>query len=152
MERTYIAENDAERIRLTVLASRLSDADIERTIRQGWTVGVAFVHLAFWDRLWLAKFDEFERDGNLNGANSPRDTRFDADTLNDAMLPWWQNIAPIQVKYEVIAAAEAVDRKAASLPDAFIDMILAGRPRTIIRAVHRREHLKEIERTLSGKS
>lgn len=151
MERSYITENYTERTRLAVLASRLSDADITCSIRQGWTVGVALAHLAFWDRLFLAKLEEFERTGTVNDANPPQFARFDADAMNEAMMPWWQNIAPIQVRYEVVAAADAIDKKTASLPDVFVDTILAIRPRTIIRAVHRREHLEEIEGTLTAK-
>jgi hypothetical protein len=70
--------------------------------------------------------------------------------INDGMLPWWRTMAPAQVKHEVIAAAEAVDRKAESLPETLAEAILAVRPRTLIRAIHRRAHLDSIERALAG--
>jgi hypothetical protein len=50
----------------------------------------------------------------------------------------------------VIVAAEAVDRKAETLPAPIIEAILAARPRSLMRAVHRRQHLDQIERALAG--
>jgi hypothetical protein len=61
MDQSYIAENDAERARLQALAARLTDADMARPTSEGWTVGVGLLHLAFWDRLSVAKFEEWER-------------------------------------------------------------------------------------------
>jgi hypothetical protein len=69
--------------------------------------------------------------------------------MNDGMLPWWQTIAPAQVRHEVIAAAEAADSKAERLPGALVEAILGVRPRTLVRAIHRRQHLDEIERGLA---
>jgi hypothetical protein len=66
------------------------------------------------------------------------------------MLPWWRTVAPAQVRHEVVAAAEAVDRKAETLPAPIIEAILAVRPRSLTRAVHRQQHLDQIERALAG--
>jgi len=66
--------------------------------------------------------------------------------MDDGLLPWWLTIAPVQVRHEVIAAAEAVDNKAARLPEAVVEALIAVRPRTIIRAIHRRQHLEDITR------
>ncbi|MGH7275888.1 MAG: hypothetical protein ACREIY_02535, partial [Candidatus Rokuibacteriota bacterium] len=62
---------------------------------------------------------------------------------------WWHAIAPAQIRYEVIEAAEASDSKAERLPEALVETILAVRPRTLVRATHRRQHLDEIERALA---
>jgi hypothetical protein len=104
------------------------------------------MHLAFWDRLWLAKFQEWERTGVVQ---IPPLRDF-VHGINDGMLPWWRTIAPAQVKYETIAAAEEVDSKAKSLPEPLVEAILAERPRTLIRAIHRRNHLDKIESALAG--
>lgn len=145
MERSYVAENDAERAHLRRLVAGLDDAMLALPIGHDWTVGVTLAHLAFWDRLWLSKFDEAER----TGVFSPPNLGASVNTMNDGMLIWWQNIAPAQVKYDVVAAAEAIDQKAATLPDWLVKAILAARPRTLIRAVHRKEHLAEIERAVT---
>lgn len=148
MNRSYVAENQAGRQRLKALVARLSDADMARRLGQHWTVSVGLVHLAFWDRLWLAKFEEWERTGVVE--MPPVNTGGNPAAINDAMLSWWRTISPSQVRYEVIAAAEAVDSKAERLPQSIVEAILAVRPRTLIRGIHRREHLDEIERGLAG--
>ncbi len=57
---------------------------------------------------------------------------------------------PAHARHEVVAAAEAVDRKAETLPAPIIEAIMAARPRSLTRAVHRRQHLDQIERALVG--
>jgi len=146
MGRSYAEENDAERARLRAFVAGLSDAQIGRSIGHGWTIGVGLAHLAFWDRLWLAKFEEWERTGVV--AIPPVEDFVNG--MNDGMLPWWQTIAPVQVRQEVVAAAELADSKAESLPEALVEAILSARPRTLVRAIHRRQHLEEIERALAG--
>jgi Mycothiol maleylpyruvate isomerase N-terminal domain len=146
MDQSYIAENNAERARLQALVARLTDADMARPMSEEWTIGVGLLHLAFWDRLSLSKFEEWERTGKVD-IPPMRDM---VDRINDAMLPWWRTVAPAQARHEVVAAAEAVDRKAETLPAPIIEAILAARPRSLTRAVHRRQHLDQIERTLGG--
>jgi hypothetical protein len=146
MDRSYVAENDAERARLQAIVARLTDADMARTMSEGWTVGVGLLHLSFWDRLSLSKFEEWERTGTAQ-IPPARDV---VDGINQAMLPWWRSVAPAQVRHEVVAAAEAVDRKAESLPTPIVEAILAVRPRSLARAMHRRQHLDQIERALAG--
>ena len=146
MDRSYVVENNAERARLQALVARLTDADLGRPMSEGWTVGVGLLHLAFWDRLFFSKFEEWERTGEVH-IPPMRDL---VDGINQAMLPWWRTVAPLQAKHEVVAAAEAVDRKAETLPAPLIEALLAVRPRSLTRAVHRRQHLDQIERALAG--
>jgi hypothetical protein len=146
MERSYVAENDAERARLKAIVARLTDADMARAVSEDWTVGVGLMHLAFWDGLSLSKFEEWERTGTVE-IPPMRDM---VDGINQAMLPWWRTIAPIQVRHAVVAAAEAVDRKAETLPAPIVEALLAVRPRSLTRAAHRRQHLDQIERALAG--
>ena len=146
MDQSYVTENDAERARLKAVVARLMDADMARAMSEQWTVGVGLLHLAFWDRLSLSKFEEWERTGTVE-IPPMRDV---VDRINQAMLPWWRTIAPAQVRHEVIAAAEAADRKAETLPAPIVEAILAVRPRMLTRAVHRRQHLDQIERALAG--
>jgi hypothetical protein len=111
-----------------------------------WTLGVGLMHLAFWDGLSLSKFEEWERTGTVQ-IPPMRDM---VDGINQAMLPWWRTIAPAQIRHAVVAAAEAVDHKAERLPAAIVEAIQAVRPRSLTRAIHRRQHLDQIERALAG--
>jgi hypothetical protein len=146
MDRSYVSENEAERARLRAVVDRLTDADLARPMSEDWTVGVGLMHLAFWDGLSLAKFEEWERTGEVQ-IPPMRDM---VDGINRAMLPWWRTIAPAQIRHAVVAAAEAVDRKAQTLPAPIIEAILTLRPRSLERAIHRRQHLNQIERALAG--
>lgn len=99
MDRAYVAENDKERARLKSLVAALSDEELGHPVSARWTVGVALMHLAFWDRLWLAKFEEWERTGTVQMPQIG-----DAvNGMNDGMLPWWRAVAPAQVRHEVMA-------------------------------------------------
>lgn len=142
-DRSYVAENEAERARLRALIARLSESDLTRPVGHGWTVAVTLAHLAFWDRRNLATIEEWQRSG-------VRVVPVDPDPINDSMLGQWQRLPPRQAAEEALAAAEAVDARVASLPGDLVQQILAQRPRTLVRAVHRREHLDEIERALAG--
>ena len=148
MDRSYVAENEAERARLKAIVDRLTDADLARPMSEDWTVGVGLMHLAFWDGLSLSKFEEWERTGEVQ-IPPMRDM---VDGINHAMLPWWRTIAPAQVRHAVVAAAEAVDHKAETLPAPIIEAILALRPQSLMRANHRRQHLDQIERALAGET
>jgi hypothetical protein len=65
--------------------------------------------------------------------------RADVDWINDAAKPL----------ILAVAIAEAVDRKAKTLPDEFVARnAAASKPLNLQRAQHRREHLDEIERAL----
>ena len=146
MDRSYVTENEAERARLQAIVARLMDADLARAMSEDWTIGVGLMHLAFWDGLSLSKFEEWERTGEVQIPPM----REMVDEINHAMLPWWRTITPAQVRHAVVAAAEAVDRKAETLPAPIIEAILALRPRSLTRAIHRRQHLDQIERALAG--
>jgi hypothetical protein len=146
MDRSYVAENNAERARLKAIVARLTDADMARAMSEQWTVGVGLMHLAFWDGLSLSKFEEWERMGTVQ--IPPMQDMVDG--INHAMLPWWRTIAPAHIRHAVVAAAEAVDHKAETLPAPIVEAILAVRPRSLTRAIHRRQHLDQIERALAG--
>jgi hypothetical protein len=144
MNSSYKDDNDTSRAWVKDFVAGLSDEDMTHPVGEHWTVAVGLIHLAFWDRQWCAKLDEWERTGEV----LVPPLREEYNGINDGMLPWWRNISPAQVRHEVIAAMEAMDEKIAGLPQFVVDIILAKRPRTIQRTVHRHEHVGEIQRAL----
>jgi hypothetical protein len=46
MDRSYVAENAAERARLKAVVDRLTDADMGRPMSDNWTIGVGLMPLA----------------------------------------------------------------------------------------------------------
>ncbi len=142
IDRSYLERNDTERARLRRLVERASDADLARPIDGGWTVAATLAHLAHWDRGVIGALEEWER-------NDVQPWGGDADTINAAELPRWQAMPPRAAAQVAVAAAEAVDEKVRSLPDAVVEAILAaGRTRLVDRSLHRRDHLDTLERAV----
>jgi uncharacterized damage-inducible protein DinB len=148
-DRSYVAENRIARERLQTFVEKLTDTDMGRPLGDGWTVSAALGHLAFWDQRWAEKFQEWERTGvvsiPLATWHTGEGPAVDVNAVNDAMLAWWRSREFAEVRSDVVAAAEAMDRLAETLSDPVLEQILALRPRTVLRAVHRQEHLAQIE-------
>ena len=142
VDRSYLERNDAERARLRRLVERASDADLIRPLDDGWTVAVTLAHLAHWDRGVIGALGEWER-------NDIQPWGGNADAINAAELPRWEAMSQRAAAHEAVAAAEAVDEKVRSLPDAVVEAILAaGRTRLVDRSLHRRDHLDALELSL----
>jgi hypothetical protein len=143
VDRTYIAQNDAERGRLRGLVGRLSDAELARAMPAGWTVAGVLAHLAFWDQRILVLLEQWEQ----SPSKPPRiENETDTDWINDASKPLLLALAPRQAADLTITIAEIVDGKVAALPDDLVARnAAAGSPLNLLRAQHRAEHLREIE-------
>lgn len=61
MDRSHADRNDAARTRLRDLVARLGDDGLARPLADGWTVGAMLAHLAFWDRIVLARWQRRSR-------------------------------------------------------------------------------------------
>ncbi|MCL4532574.1 MAG: hypothetical protein M1582_05205, partial [Actinobacteria bacterium] len=142
VDRSYVESNRASLERLRALVARLSDEDFGRPIGHGWTVSAALAHLAFWDWRVVADMERWEREG-------VQIVPWDPNPINDGMLPEWLAMPGREAAAEALAAAEAADQKAASLAPEIVEQVTAQRPRSLIRAAHRGDHLDEIERALS---
>jgi hypothetical protein len=144
MNVSYNGDNDTSRAWVKDFVAGLSDEDMAHPVGEHWTIAVGLAHLAFWDRQWCAKLEEWQRTGVVLVPT----LRQEYNRINDGMLPWWREISPAQARHEVIAAMEAMDATIAGLSPFVVDGILAKRPRTIQRTVHRHEHIGEIQRAL----
>lgn len=140
--RDYIAANRAATERLVSLVDRLSDDDLARKFDWGWTVAVALAHVAFFDRRAARLVERWQENGV---GPSP----YDADAINDAMLPAWLLIPPRAAANEALAAAAEVDEAVANLSDDLLEQILQGGSVNPNRAGHRTMHLNEIESLLA---
>jgi hypothetical protein len=76
---------------------------------------------------------------------------YDFQTLNDALPHLTRLISPRAVAEEAIAAAEAADAAAATLSPAILEQIRAGSDFNPERAVHRKNHLDDIEPMLKAR-
>jgi len=138
MDTDYVERNRAATHRLAELVARLTDQDLQSAIGDGWTVKAALAHLAFWDRYSTGLLDEWSASGFQAVASS-------ADHVNAAAVGDWLALPGEHVRREVVAAAEAIDRRIESLtPDLAEAIAAGGRARTLDRTRHRTEHLDQI--------
>ena len=145
-ERAYVAANDAERERLRALVSRLGDDDLSRPMPAGWTVAAVLAHLGFWDARAIALLEKWA------GGVAPSTADYapeDIDWINDAGKPLCLALAPTAAAGLALRLAEEADARIAAIGDETLAAIrAAGSPFNLARAVHRKTHLDEIERSL----
>jgi hypothetical protein len=147
--RSFVAENEAERKRLQALVARLTDQDLARPMSGGWTVAGVLGHVAFWDQRVVALVDEWRRAGL--DSPPPLEEAAHVDWINDASKPFLLAVSPRRAAELALAIAEAADKAVAALPDAYVERnAAAGGPLNLLRAEHRREHLDEIEGALGS--
>ena len=147
MAQPWVAENNEQRARLRALVERTSDADLARPLEAGWTVGAVLAHLAFWDQRALILIERWEKEGPRA---TPRGIEGkDVDWINDSAKALCLALPPRAAARLAVATAEAVDQRVEALSSEFVAAnTAAGKPLTLLRAEHRREHLDEIEHAL----
>jgi hypothetical protein len=142
-DRSFVEHNRASTNRIRALAARLTDQQMQLPVGEHWTVAIALAHLAFWDRRVMYVLDITERDGKLF---IPEIDIF----VNDLSLPLWAAIPPREAARIAIESAEELDRRLESFPPALLGEIMAHNKRWVVRALHRGEHLDEVDAALKG--
>ena len=133
--------NHAATARLRALGASLGDEQFRQPVGEHWTVAMAFVHLAFWDRRCLAMLDRIEKAGH--------DSEVDIDlVVNDLSLPIWAAVPPRDATRIAIENAEALDARIDAYPSDLLALVLDSHPRWIRRHYHRDEHLDDAEAAL----
>jgi hypothetical protein len=143
LDRSFAERNRASTERIRALAARLTDEELQHLVGEHWTVAVALAHLAFWDRRVMYVLDMTERDGKLF---IPEIDIF----VNDLSLPLWAAIPPREAARIAIETAETLDRRLEGLPPALLEEIHAYNQRWVVRALHRGEHLDEVDAALKS--
>src|SRR5262245_2110102 len=141
LDRSFIERNRASTNRIRALAARLTDEELQQPVGEHWTVAIALAHLAFWDRRVMYVLDSTERDGKLF---IPEIDIF----VNDLSLPLWAAIPPREAARIAIETPDALDRQLEAFPPALLEEIGAYNERWVVRALHRGEHLDEVEAAL----
>lgn len=144
-DRSHDVETDAERERLRALVKRLSDRDLSRPMPGGWTVAAVLAHVGFWDAraiYWLDKW--------ADGAPPTPYEEENTDAVNDSAKPLCLALPPRDAANLALRLAEEADGKVKALSDEMLAKIRAtgGPPFNLSRAIHRKEHLDEIEQGL----
>jgi hypothetical protein len=147
VDRPHDVETDAERERLRRLIAGASDAQLAQPMPAGWTVAAVLAHVAYWDAFAIYWLDEWARTGEPT-VYEPEDT----DAANESAKPLCLALPPRLAAELSLRVAEEADGKVRALSDAMLAKIRAKGPPpfNLSRAIHRREHLDEIEPVLRG--
>ena len=140
---SFTDQNRASTNRIRTLAARLTEAEMQHPVGEHWTVGIALAHLAFWDRRVAYVLDMTERDGKLF---IPEIDVF----VNDLSLPLWAAIPPRAAARIAIETAEALDNQLQGFPPALLEELYAYNQRWVVRALHRGEHLDDVDAALKA--
>jgi hypothetical protein len=140
-DRSFVERNRAQTERIRSLVARLSDEDLKRPVGEHWTVAVALAHLAFWDGRVLLALDASEREGKVSAPNVDI-------VVNDISLPLWLAIPPREAARLAIETAVKLDKRLESYPPDLLEQIAAFNMRFVMRALHRSEHLDEVDQAL----
>ncbi len=145
LDLSFIERNRASTERIRALAARLTDEEMRHPVGEHWTVAIALAHLAFWDRRVMYVLDMTQRDGKLF---IPEIDIF----VNDLSLPLWAAIPPRAAAQIAIETSAALDRRLEGFPPALLEAIYAYNKRWVVRALHRGEHLDEVDAALNRRA
>ncbi len=139
MPSTDMHENNESRRRIENLVSTLSDEDLARMNPYGWTVAALLAHLAYWDQRVLALLHRWKEKGV---DYSP----VDSDAVNEALKPLCLALDPPTAIKLCLSSAEAVDAELEMISPKLVEQIQASPTHfRFNRALHRNDHLNEIE-------
>lgn len=145
VDRSHVAETDAERERLRSLVARLSDEDLSRRMPGGWTVAAVLAHAGYWDARAIYWLDKWE-----HGVEPAPWEPENVEAVNDAAKSLCLALPPRTAAQLALRLAEEADAKVRALSDEILAkaQALESLPFDLSRANHRREHLDDIERAL----
>ncbi len=141
----FVEENARELERMRTLIERLGDGDLTRPVNEHWSVAGVLGHIAFWDGRAFALGQRLKRSVPFTPDD---DEPEDVDWINDASRPLIHAVPPRQLAELAVRIAEETDQLVSSLPPDRMWPIDEASPLNPIRAVHRGEHLDEIEAAL----
>lgn len=141
LDPNYTQLNRESTNRIKKIASSLTDEQFQTRVGEHWTVTIAFVHLAFWDRRVLATLDQTVKNGKL--------TVVEVETVvNDLSLPIWSTVPAKEAIKLAIESAEELDNQLEKFPKDLLEEMYEHNKRLVVRALHRNEHLDEMEEAL----
>ena len=138
---SYVQLNRASTERIRRLTGRLSDSELRHPVGEHWTVAIALAHLAFWDRRVLLALDRTVQDGRLFTPEIDL-------IVNDIAVPLFAAIPPRQAAQLALDTADMLDKRLEALPGPLLEQLLQHNRRWVIRALHRGEHLDDVEMAL----
>ena len=138
----FVEKNTASRRRLKATLERLNDEDFARTTPGGWSVAALLAHLAFWDQRIVVLLRRWK-------ASGVDESPVDSDMINDSLKPILLAIQPRAAVELCLSSAEAADAELENLtPELYGQIQASSNHFRFNRALHRDDHLNEIEQLL----
>ena len=141
LDPSYKELNRASTERIKKLAASLTDEQMQTRVGEHWTVAIALVHLAWWDRRVMYVLDMTAKDHDVFIPNIDI-------FVNDISLPLWAAIPPREAARIAIETSEDLDRRLEIYPQDLLEKIYDTNKRWVVRALHRNEHLDEVDAAL----
>lgn len=136
---TQLNRESTERIKKII--SNLTEEQFQTRVGEHWTVAIALVHLAFWDRRVLATLEKTTKNGKLSVVEIET-------VVNDVSLPIWETVPAKEAVKLAIETAEELDNQLENFPKDLLEEMYEHNKRLVVRALHRNEHLDEVEAAL----
>ncbi|MBK9603705.1 MAG: maleylpyruvate isomerase N-terminal domain-containing protein [Anaerolineales bacterium] len=143
LDPSYNDLNRASTERIKKLAASLTDEEMQTRVGEHWTVAIALAHLAWWDRRVMYVLDRTAQDGKLF---IPEIDIF----VNDLSLPLWAAIPPREAARIAIETSADLDARLEIYSPNLLEEIYNYNKRWVVRALHRNEHLDEVDAALKN--
>ena len=144
LDPNYIQLNRASTERIKQLAASLNDEEMQTRVGEHWTVAIALAHLAWWDRRVMYVLDMTVKNGKLFVP--------EIDIIvNDLSLPLWAAIPPREAARIAIESSADLDAQLEAFPQDLLEEIYNYNKRWVVRALHRNEHLNEVDAALKAR-
>ena len=143
MDRSFVQLNRAATERLRRLVKGLTDDQLLHPVNELWTVSICLAHLVFWEQRVMRVMEMTRKEGKAVTLNIDI-------TVNDLSLPLWSAIPPREAARLAVEAADACDKQLEGFPEDLLQLMYDNRERDVVRALHRNEHLDEMDAALKG--
>ncbi|MBV8301406.1 MAG: hypothetical protein JOY68_05750 [Candidatus Dormibacteraeota bacterium] len=127
------------------IIAALNDDELLLAVNESWTLAGVLGHIAFWDGRVLALAGKLQRGEAFTDSDTEPE---DVDWINDASAPLIHAIPARLASEFALRIAEDADRCVAELPRTAVWPDDPESPITAPRAIHRGEHLDEVEGAL----
>lgn len=141
LDPSFVQLNRAATERIRRLINGLADEQLLALLGEHWTVAVCLAHLAFWDQRVINVLDTTRTQGRLVVPEIDI-------CVNDLSLPLWEAIPPRAAARLAYDSADACDKRLETFPAPLLEQVYEHRKRNVLRALHRNEHLDEIDLAL----
>lgn len=140
---SYVQLNRAATERIRRLVNGLTDEQLKTPMGEHWTIAICLAHLAFWERRVMHVLNLTRQAGKVV---SPDIDIF----VNDLSLPLWAAIPPREAARIALECADACDKQLEAFPRDLLEQVYEQRNRNVLRALHRNQHMDEIDQALNA--